>query len=563
MKANIFFGYLRPSERRGGWGRVYRALERIGPATRSSPVRRASQLVCLGLFLYGFFYVCWPYAVPFTENTFASKAFYPVEMFLLLDPLVGISTALAARHVEPMTLAWLAFVLVLCVLVPRAFCGYLCPLGTLIDGFDWLIGRHLRRFHLPDNGPKGGWVHAKYYILAAVLCTSAFGVLSSGYVAAIPVLTRGLLLTGGRVQLGALKGANHLPPFDWTVFLSVLLFAGVFLVSALGRRFWCRYLCPSGAIFSVANFFRVGERKVEDTCINCNKCVEVCPFDAIKEDFTTRTNDCTYCQTCGGVCPTDAIKFVTRWNDDDLKLENESVVETRPVSRRNFVAAAGLGLGAALFVRGGPALASSGERPLRPPGSVVEDDFLDLCIRCGKCFTGCPGPVLQPAGLEYGLESLWTPVAVLDHAGCHPDCNFCTQVCPTGAIQPLDLPTKRQTHMGLAKVNLTTCLPLREQDPEPCDLCFTECREAGYDAITLERRALPVDVEELARVGFSSLEIDSMAHIDVPVVAPDQCVGCGICQNRCHKVYVKQEGRLSESAIVIVAENEDRGGTRT
>ena len=404
--ANLFFPFLKKSKRVGWRGLLDRWLARVGPVTRSSPVRRGIQLVCLLLFLYAFFYVCWPYSERFDETTFRAKESFKAELFLLIDPLVGLSTALAGRALNWPTLFWMIGILAFCVLVPRAFCGYFCPLGTLIDGFDWLIGRHFKRFHFEENGPKGGWIQLKYYLLVGVLVSSFFGVLVSGYVSAIPVLTRGLLFTGGRLQIALLKGTNHLAPVDWTFYLSLALFAAVFLVGVLGRRFWCRYLCPSGALLSVFNLFRVGERKVETTCINCNKCVEVCPFDAIKEDFTTRAADCTYCQTCGGVCPTEAIKFVTRWNDSGLKILNDPPVEPRPVSRRGFGVAAAAGVAMAALTRVGSTGLARESKPLRPPGSVPEKEFLELCIRCGECFKVCPGPVLHPAGLEHGLESM-------------------------------------------------------------------------------------------------------------------------------------------------------------
>ncbi|MBC8291233.1 MAG: 4Fe-4S binding protein [Planctomycetes bacterium] len=564
--ANIFFGFLKKSKRTGWRGRAWNWLEKTGPVTRSSPVRRGIQIVCLVLFLDAFFRVCWPYAEQFSSTTFSDKETFPVESFLLIDPLVGLSTALAGKFLNWPTLLWMVGILAFCIVIPRAFCGYFCPLGTLIDAFDWLIGRHFKKWHVEDNPtdlPKPRrWVHFKYWLLAGVLITSLCGVLTSGFVSAIPILTRGLLFTGGRGQVATMKGASHLAPAGPMLYVSLGLFAVVFLLSLKGRRFWCRYVCPSGAMLSVFNFFRVGERKVESTCINCNKCVEACPFDAIQEDFTTRNNDCTYCQSCGGVCPTDAIKFVTRWNDIELKVINDPPVQPRPVSRRGFVAAGVLGGLVAAATRAAQAAGvgngDSSERPLRPPGSVPEPEFLDLCIRCGECFKVCPGPVLHPAGLEHGFESLWTPVAVPEHAGCHQDCSFCTQVCPTGAIQPLDLPVKRETHMGLAKVNTKTCLPFREDGREDCDLCFQECTQAGYNAIEMRPIELEVDRMELEMAGFSDPEIDEMATILAPYVLPDRCVGCGICTYRCHQKYVVQEGRLDENAIPVFAENEDR-----
>ncbi len=243
--ANIYWPFLRRSKRVGWQGFLYSVLEWIDPATRSSPVRRAVQIICLVLFLYAFFYVCWPYSRQFSETTFSDKEYLSVDLFLLIDPLAGLSTALAGRIVNWTTLWWAGAILLFCVLIPRAFCGYLCPFGTLIDAFDWLIGRHFKWFHLPAAGPRAGWVHTKYYILVAVLVSSLVGALASGFVSAIPVLTRGMLFTGARVQLLVMKGPSHLSPAGWTLYLSVILFALAFLVSLLGRRFWCRYLCPT------------------------------------------------------------------------------------------------------------------------------------------------------------------------------------------------------------------------------------------------------------------------------------------------------------------------------
>ena len=93
-------------------------------------------------------------------------------------------------------------------------------------------------------------------------------------------------------------------------------------------------------MFSLGNLFRVTERKVESSCIHCNKCVEICPFDAIKPDFTTRATDCTLCQTCGGVCPTHAIKFVERWNVVELKVADEPPTQETPIGRRGFLSLA-------------------------------------------------------------------------------------------------------------------------------------------------------------------------------------------------------------------------------
>jgi ferredoxin len=191
---------------------------------------------------------------------------------------------------------------------------------------------------------------------------------------------------------------------------------------------------------------------------------------------------------------------------------------------------------------------------LRPPGSVAEDRFLDLCIRCGTCLKVCPGSVLQPAGFEAGLDALWTPALLPTHAGCHQDCNCCTQVCPTGAIRPLTLGEKRAIHIGRAVINADLCLPRRgERD---CQLCYEECRAAGYNAI--EMRRIPLPRGGVPPDAFAPSEPEEMASIQAPFVNSTACVGCGLCEYRCHTVLHRQQKLLPGSAIVVEPRDEDR-----
>jgi NAD-dependent dihydropyrimidine dehydrogenase PreA subunit len=144
--------------------------------------------------------------------------------------------------------------------------------------------------------------------------------------------------------------------------------------------------------------------------------------------------------------------------------------------------------------------------------------------------------------LKDGLNHLWTPQAVPDWAGCEPSCNACGQVCPTGAIRALPLAEKRVARMGLAIVNQQTCLPLAGR--EACQLCVDECAAAGYDAIEFTQVHTQVDDQGQPIVGTGFL---------APVVLPEKCVGCGICQTRCYGINVAEKGLLPASAIVVAA----------
>ena len=471
----------------------------------------------------------------------------PAEFFLAIDPLVSLSTGIASRSwVWSLTSA--GIIILLCVLIPRGFCGYLCPLGTLIDLFDWAVGKRVKRFRVASDG---WWVHIKYYLLFGVLVAAFCGVLLSGFVSAIPVITRGMLFIGEPIQSGLARGWQAVPPLNAGQFISIALFLGVLLLGLLQPRFWCKYVCPSGAVFSLGNLFRVSERKVEDTCINCNKCVEICPFDAIKPDFNTRVTDCTLCQTCGGVCPTHSIKFVDRWDITKLKAVNDPPTGETALGRRGFLS---LLTGSAAAIAGGVTVATTTRifgarlsdptsfRPVRPPGSVPEKQFLEMCIRCGECFKACPNNVLQPEGFQQGLEGLWTPLVNANWAGCESSCNACGQVCPTSAIRAMPLAEKKTTRMGLAIVNASTCLPFA--DREACQLCVDECSAAGYHAIEFRQVHTQADA--------SGQPIDGTGFL-APVVLADKCVGCGLCQTRCHGINVKEKHLLTRSAIIIEA----------
>jgi ferredoxin len=257
----------------------------------------------------------------------------PAEIFLIIDPLVSLSTAIASGN-WVWSLAAAFIILILCLVIPRGFCGYICPPGTLIDLFDRFVGQRVQRFRAPETG---WWVHIKYYLLGAVLFTSAFGVLTSGHVSAIPIITRGFLFIGEPLQTAITRGTHLIPPMNSGHILSIILFIAVLGLGLLRPRFWCKYVCPSGALFSLGNLFRATDRKVESSCIHCNKCVTICPFDAIKPDFTTRGTDCTQCQTCAGVCPTHSIKFVERWNNVALKSVNEPANHETAIGRRGFL----------------------------------------------------------------------------------------------------------------------------------------------------------------------------------------------------------------------------------
>lgn len=518
-----------------------RTLEVLGPSWSASPMRRLVQVACLIAFLVLFFYVCWPYGSKPYAETFRAREIIDAELFLILDPLVSISAAIAARVVI-WSLAAAGVILLVCLVFPRAFCGYVCPLGTLLDGFDWLVGGRIRSFR---PAREGWWSCARYGLLVVVLTAAVCGVLLSGFVAPIPIVTRAMLLVLAPVQTGLLKGWYLVPAANAGHVISIALVALVFCLGLFGRRFWCRYLCPTGALFSALSPLRLTERRVSGDCVKCGRCIRACSFGAVREDFSTRLSRCTFCRSCNGVCPTGAVEFKWRWSRSDSAQDLKRATGDTPVSRRGVVTGLGGaflgGIGVSAIVAGS-SVAQDPSPPIRPPGSVPEDMFLRLCVRCGQCIKVCPNNALQPAGLANGFDNLWTPKLAADWSGCEPSCNNCGQVCPTSAIRALNLPEKQAARMGLAQVDRERCLPYAGR--QACQLCLDECKAAGYDAIEFRRIGGQMDENGRPVEGSGRL---------VPVVVEDRCVGCGLCQMRCHAINVKARGLLPRHAIEVVA----------
>jgi polyferredoxin len=413
----------------------------------------------------------------------------PNNIFSRLNPLQAIAATLASRQFLGIYLPALLTVVVT-LLVGRVWCGWFCPLGATLELYGWR-GRKLR---------WQGMRYWKYVILFTVLLMAVFGSLAFMYFEPITIMVRGLtaifkpLLS--YVQMED-KDDFILPGFSWWAI--AIPFMLVLLLNLVERRFWCRYLCPLGALVGLGSKFSWVKRVVnQKSCVQCGDCAKICTMGAISDklDFKSDPAECIMCMDCAVPCPKVAIDFKrgkpVSWN-----------YEFDP-TRREALATLGIGAAAigllALDVGNVKAAKAS---VLRPPGAQGED-FLAKCIRCQQCIQGCPKHALQPAILESGWDSLYTPMLDPFTGACDYNCNLCGQLCPSEAIPPLTLEEKRKAVIGYAQVDFDTCAR--------CMACLEEC---PYKC-------------------FYEVEVEGVRGI-FPKPNLENCVGCGICVEVCPK----------------------------
>jgi NAD-dependent dihydropyrimidine dehydrogenase PreA subunit len=430
--------------------------------------------------------------------------------------------------------------------------------------------------------------------------------LQTGLLDPIPLLHRSLNL----FVLGSTGAAGN----SGRVYVAGTSIAAVFVAAILLNlwipRFYCRFVCPLGALFGMLvrwTPWRVGKRAGQ--CNECELCEDNCegacdPFGKI------RPSECLLCLNCLKACRQTQMAY-------GPQRSAAGEVVSPALTRRGFLAAAVSGLAASPALRLAGNLDQNWNSALvRPPGALAEPQFLERCLKCGQCMRVCPTNVAQPALLEGGLEALWTPVLNFraGTSGCQLNCIACGNVCPTAAIRPLSLDEKLgrgafasagPIRMGTAFVDRGRCLPWAMD--VPCIVCQENCpvspkaiylreefsvvrdgirplRSATSTSASLGGSPLPAGrwatgdyfirpegatESERRRIADNSTSIIGIApeaawpeppaegtrmlvevRLQKPMIDPDHCIGCGVCQHECPVSGLR--------AIRVTAENEFR-----
>jgi polyferredoxin len=486
-----------------------------------------------------------------------------------------LSNALAT-HALYRGLLWSLLILLPVMFFGRFFCGWICPMGTIHHFFGSLKSEKKRGKQGIDANRYKPWQRTKYVILIAILVAALCGTGLVGWFDPFSLLVRSMGLSVlpavnyasnsflnalehsdiGLVQatgtaLHAALAATVLnfkqPHFRQGVYLG-LIFLVLLAANSWVTRFWCRALCPLGALLGVASHWSVlGLHKDAATCDKCNRCLLHCqggddPIGVVP----WHKAECLMCLNCLDACPHQSLEF--------RLFRKEPEVAGANLPRRKVVTGIAAGLAAVPLLRANTALGKSrNERLIRPPGALEETDFLSRCIRCGECMKVCPNSSLQPALAEAGLEGLWTPVLTPRIGYCEPSCVLCSEVCPTGAIWKLTPQEKgwvvgvgqgdaKSVRLGTAFYDRGRCLPWAMATD--CIVCEEWC-PVSPKAIYLQEAEI-VDAD-------GNKKVLKQPHVD-----PSRCVGCGACEYACPlqehpAVYVTSigESRSVDSQILL------------
>jgi len=441
---------------------------------------------------------------------------YETPLFLELDPLTAIASFLTSWSVYRGLLLSLA-VIIGTLFFGRFFCSWVCPMGI----FNQVVGSIFNRLRAVDAIAQNAYrsiYRLKYYILGLLLIPAAFGSLQIGLLDPISFVTRSFtvfifpFVNYGRDWLYLKQ-----PLFNGEVFLGLVFLAAVFANRFL-PRFWCRALCPLGALLGLlASKPLLRIRRDVDLCTDCKKCQAHC-HGACDPQAELRITECHLCMNCIEDCPEGAIHY-------GLPRAASSVHKPLDVSRRRMIESVLAGVVLFPMMRSTIASGTSPQyRVIRPPGSIAEKDFLRRCIKCGECMKVCPTNVIQPALFEAGFEGIWTPV-LIDRIGyCEYNCVLCSHICPTGAISPLTVEKKigkgagqRQIKIGTAFFDRGRCLPWAMNTD--CIVCEEVCPTSP--------KAIWFQTSEI------QLRDGSTKVLKRPYIDPTLCNGCGICENKC------------------------------
>lgn len=224
-----------------------------------------------------------------------------VEAFLPISGLISLRDWFITgviNNIHPASMVILLVIVVTAFVFKKGFCSWVCPVGFISEMVGDIGDRIVkflgikRRLKLPRFFDYP--LRSLKYVLLGFFVYAVFFAMSAAAIHAFVASPYNKV-----ADIKMLKFFTGIDSFAlWTI---VILFA----LSIFLRGFWCRYLCPYGALLGLASLMGPGGIKRDaDACISCGKCAKICPafieVDRIKQ---VRSDECSGCLDCVDVCP--------------------------------------------------------------------------------------------------------------------------------------------------------------------------------------------------------------------------------------------------------------------
>lgn len=220
-----------------------------------------------------------------------------VEGWLPIAGLMNLKAFLLTGQIpaiHPATLFLISAFLLMSLALRKAFCSWLCPVGTLSEWL-WKAGRSIfrRNWALPRwaDLPLRGLKYVLLSLFGYVVLTMS------------PEAIRAFLDS----PYGIIADVKMLNFFRYMGVTAAVVLAVIVLASVFVQNFWCRYLCPYGALMGLVSLFSpLRIRRNTETCIDCAKCAKACPSQLpVDRLVTIRSAECLGCMECVNVCPAE------------------------------------------------------------------------------------------------------------------------------------------------------------------------------------------------------------------------------------------------------------------
>ncbi len=214
-----------------------------------------------------------------------SKGLVAPGVLFRFDPLIIIASTLSGLLTTPGVIVS-ASMLALTFVFGRFFCGWMCPLGAMIDAAAFAARR--------KNDARVPFAALARSVKYAVLAALAYVALSGG---------NRMLAADPLVMMSNLVTMNLALP-------NIILLSASVIPSVFIRRSWCRFFCPLGALYSIPASMALFRRKIGNKCAKgCEACSKTCRMGAIRKDAGYIKSECVLCMDCVYACPEHATKF--------------------------------------------------------------------------------------------------------------------------------------------------------------------------------------------------------------------------------------------------------------